>query len=253
MACLEKREMLPHPVSRTAWLAALLLSLCCSAHAAPRELVMLAPLNHTMPWAQFSGDQLDGGILKDLGDALGAKLGRSARFIGVPSRRVGLMLSRGDADGVCLVQRHWIDGDFHWSAKIIPIGGAVLARSDAPRIARLEDLRGKKVGTVVGYRYRHIEPLLGQDFLRDDAPSTKHNLRKLLAGRTPYALMEISTAAYQVRQDATRSLRLDITYENEMARCAFSKQSSISYADIKRAIDSLVAERGIEKIMARYR
>jgi polar amino acid transport system substrate-binding protein len=229
------------------------MSLCCSAHAAPRELVMLAPLNHTMPIAQFSGNQLTGGILKDLGEALAAKLGRTARFVGVPSRRVGMLLLRGEADGVCLVQPHWIDGDFHWSAEIIPTGGVVLARADAPPIRRLEDLRGKKVGTVGGYRYRYLEPLLGKDFLRDDAPSTEHNLRKLLAGRTQYVLMELSTAAYQVKQNASGSLRLDITYENDLARCAFSQQSSIPYAQIKRATDSLVAERGIEKIMARYR
>lgn len=245
--------MLHRPVTRLRWLAAVLLPLCGAAHAAPRELVMLAPLNHTMPLAQFSGNQLTGGILKDLGDALAARMGRTARFIGVPSRRVGMMLSHGEADGVCLVQPHWIDGDFHWSAAIIPTGGVVLARSDAPPIRRLEDLRGKKVGTVGGYRYRYIEPLLGKDFLRDDAPSTEHNLRKLLAGRTQYVLMELSTAAYQVKQDARGSLRLDITYENDMARCAFSQQSAIAYADIKRATDSLVAERGIEKIMARYR
>jgi polar amino acid transport system substrate-binding protein len=221
--------------------------------AAPRELVMLAPLNHTMPIAQFNGNELTGGILKDLGDLLAAKMGRTARYVAVPSRRVGMMLAHGEADGLCLVQPHWIDGDFHWSPELIPTGGVVLARADAPLISRLDDLRGKKVGTVSGYRYRRIEPLLGKDFLRDDAPSSQHNLRKLLAGRTQYMLMELTSAAYQVRNDASHSLRLDLTYENDMARCAFSMQSTIPYADIKRATDSLMSERGVEKIMARYR
>jgi polar amino acid transport system substrate-binding protein len=239
---------------RISWPGACLLTLCCAgAHAAPRELVMLAPQNHTMPVAQFAGDQLTGGILKDLGDALAARLGRSARFIAVPSRRVGMMLASGQADGVCLVQPAWIDGDFHWSAALIPTGGAVLARADAPPVGRLDDLRGKKVGTVAGYRYRYMESVLGKDFLRDDAPSSEHSLRKLLAGRTQYALMELSIAAWQVRNDRHHALRLDITYENGMARCAFSQQSSIPYADIKRATDSLAAEHGVEKIMARYR
>jgi ABC-type amino acid transport substrate-binding protein len=228
--------------------------LCCAAAtAAPRELVMLAPLNHTMPIARFTGTELTGGILKDLGDLMAAKLGRTARYVAVPSRRVALMLARGEADGVCLVQPHWIDGDFRWSAPLIPTGGVVLARADAPVIARLEDLRGKKVGTVAGYRYQYIGPLLGRDFLRDDAPSAEHNLRKLLAGRTQYALMELTSAAYQVRNDATRSLRLDITYESDMARCAFSPKSAIPYAEIKQATDSIAAERGVDKIMARYR
>ena len=238
---------------RPSRLAALLLLCCAAAQGAPRELVMLAPLNHAMPLARFSDGQLTEGILKDMGELLAAKLGRTARFIGVPSRRVGLMLARGEADGVCLVQPNWIDGEFHWSAPLIPTGGVVIARSGAPVIARLEDLRGKKVGTVAGYRYRYIEPLLGKDFLRDDAPSAQHNLSKLLAGRTEYALMELSTAFYQVKSDPTRRLRLDITYENDMARCAFSQKSAIPYAEIKRATDSIIAEHGIDRIMARYR
>jgi hypothetical protein len=206
-----------------------------------------------MPIADFTENQLTGGILKDLGELIATKLHRRARFIGVPSRRVGLMLARGDADGVCLVQPHWIDGDYHWSPPLIPTGGVVLARADAPHIARLEDLRGKKVGTVAGYRYLVIEPLLGKDFLRDDAPSTSHNLRKLRAGRTQYTLTEISTAAWHVRKDPTHSLRLDITYENNMARCAFSQNSKVPYAEIRKAIDAIIAEHGVDAIMARYR
>jgi polar amino acid transport system substrate-binding protein len=227
---------------------------CAAATAAPpRELVMLAPLNHTMPIAEFNGDVLTGGIIKDLGELIAAKLQRTARFISVPSRRVPLMLVRGQADGVCLVQPHWIDGEFHWSPPLIPTGGVVLARADAPHITRLEDLRGKKIGTVAGYRYHAIEPLLGKDFLRDDAPSAMHNLRKLRAGRTQYTLTELSTAAWQVRKDPTGSLRLDITYENNMARCAFSQNSRVPYAEIKLAIDSIIAEHGVDAIMARYR
>jgi polar amino acid transport system substrate-binding protein len=238
---------------RTSWLAPALVALCCAgAHAAPRELVMLAPLNHSMPVARFAGAELTGGILKDIGELLAARLGRSARFVGVPSRRVGLMLAGGEADGVCLVQKNWIDGDFDWSPELIPSGGAVLARADAPPVRRLDDLRGKKLGTVAGYRYGYLDPL-GQDFLRDDAPSSEHSLRKLLAGRTQYALMELSMGLWHVRNDASHSLRLDLVYERTMARCAFSRKSAVAYADIERAIDGIIADHAVERIMARYR
>jgi polar amino acid transport system substrate-binding protein len=78
-------------------------------------------------------------------------------------------------------------------------------------------------------------------------------VRKLLAGRTQYALMELTSAAYQVKNDASGGLRLDIVYESGMARCAFSQKSAIPYVDIKQAIDSIIDERGVDKIMARYR
>jgi polar amino acid transport system substrate-binding protein len=239
--------------NRTSWLAATVLSLCCAAgHAAPRELVMLAPLNHSMPVARFDGTELTGGILKDIGELFAAKLGRKARFVGVPSRRVAMMLAGGEADGVCLVQPNWIDGDFHWSPEMIPSGGAVLARTDAPPVRSLNDLRGKKVGTVAGYRYSYLD-VLGKDFLRDDAPSSDHSLRKLLAGRTQYALMEVSIGLWHVKNDPAHSLRLDLSYERTMARCAFSRKSAVPYADIERATASIIAEHGIDRIMARYR
>ncbi|UUZ52425.1 transporter substrate-binding domain-containing protein [Massilia sp. H-1] len=193
---------------------ALLLPFAPACAAAP-ELVMLAPANHAMPVAQFQGGVLTGGILWDMGTLIAARLGRSVRFVTVPSRRVGLALTHGDADGVCLVQPSWIDGSFQWTADIIPTGGVVLARRCSRAIARLTDLRGKKVGTVIGYRYRYLEPVLGKDFVRDDAPSVEHALRKLMAGRTQYTLMELSTAAWHVKNDA--ALRLDITYENSRA------------------------------------
>ncbi len=129
----------------------------------------------------------------------------------------------------------------------------MLSRSDAPVIGRVAELRGKRVGTVAGYRYRTMDLILGKEFVRDDAPSGEHNLRKLLAGRTEYALMELSSAGYQVRKDKSRKLRMDITYETDMARCAFSQASSVPFAQVKHAIDSMIAERTMHKIMAQYR
>ncbi len=237
--------------------SASLLMLCCSADAAGvaarAELVLVAPSNHPMPMAEFAGGQLRAGILKDVGDLLAARLGRNVRFVVVPGRRVSLTLAQGKADGVCMVKPGWIEGDFHWSRAFIPTGGTVLARTDAPFVSRLTDLRGKPVGTVAGYRYTMMEAALGRDFVRDDAPSSEHNLLKLLAGRTQYAVMELSSAAYQVKHDATRTLRQDLTYEHGLAHCAFSKASSIPFADIRQAIDTMIAGRSVDRIMDRYR
>ncbi len=203
--------------------------------------------------AEFAGGQLRAGILKDLGELLAARLGRSVRFVVVPGRRVSLTLAQGKADGVCMVKPGWIEGDLHWTRAFIPTGGTVLARADAPFIKRLTDLRGKPVGTVAGYRYTMLEAALGADFLRDDAPSSEHNLLKLLAGRTRYAVMELSSAACLVKRDAARTLRQDLTYEHGMAHCAFSKASKVPLAEITQAIDTMIAGRSVDRIMANYR
>lgn len=230
-----------------------LLWTCLRPAAAQAALVLLAPANLPMPMADVADGSLRGGIIKEVGDLLAAKLGRKVEYLVVPGRRVPLMLAQGKADGVCMVKPGWIDGSFNWTAELIPTGGVVLARADAPPISRLSELRGVKVGTVAGYRYRTIETLLGADFQRDDGPSGEHNLRKLLAGRTQYALMELSSAAYQLRQDKGHSLRMDIRYETDMARCAFSQASAIPFSEVSRAIDEMAAERVVQKMLAHYR
>jgi polar amino acid transport system substrate-binding protein len=226
---------------------------CLQSAVAQGELVLLAPANLPMPMADVVDGTLRGGVIKDMGEMLAAKLGRKAVFVVVPGKRVPLMLAQGKADGVCMVKQGWIDGQYNWTAELIPTGGVLLARADAPAISRLSELRGVKVGTVAGYRYRTIQTILGADFLRDDAPSGEHNLRKLLAGRTQYALMELTSAAWQIRNDKTHSLRMDIRYETDMARCAFAPASSIPFAEVKKAVDEMAAERSVQKMLSAYR
>lgn len=226
---------------------------CAFSHAGPDELVLLAPNNHAMPIAEFSNGMLSGGIMKDIGEAIGARLGLRVQFVTVPSRRVALVLAQGEADGVCYVQPYWIDGNYNWSAPMIPNGAVVLARADAPVIASAADLRGKKVGTVAGYRYPFFDEALGVDFVRDDAPSMQHNIRKLLVGRTRYALIEQASAIYEIRNAPSQKLRADLVYETFKARCAFSPQSKVPFAQLNRAIEALIADGSVDRIMARYR
>jgi polar amino acid transport system substrate-binding protein len=206
-----------------------------------------------MPIADFVGGKLTGGIMKDVGEAIAARIGRRVRFITVPSRRVALVLSQGEADGVCYVQPYWIDGHYQWSVPLIPNGAVVLARADAPAIASAADLRAKKIGTVAGYRYPYFEDALGKDFVRDDAPSMQHNLRKLEAGRTRYALIEQATAAWEQRVAPQQKLRIDLVYETFKARCAFALHSRVPMDQLNAAIEQLLADGTVERIMARYR
>jgi ABC-type amino acid transport substrate-binding protein len=236
------------------FLFALALACACTApHAAPGELVLLAPANHAMPIAAFADGVLVGGILKEIDEAIGARIGRTVRHITVPSRRVSLVLAQGEADGVCYVQPNWIDGSFEWSAPMIPNGGVVLAHAEAPVIREVAQLRSQRVGTVAGYRYARFDQELGAGFVRDDAPSTQHNLLKLAAGRTRYALVDQATALYLRRHGKLAGMRIDLSYDSFRARCAFSQQSKVPLAQLNQAVDSLIADGSVERIMARYR
>ncbi|HYD79425.1 MAG TPA: transporter substrate-binding domain-containing protein [Paucimonas sp.] len=229
------------------------LSLPCAARAASPEIVFLAPTNHTMPLSQFQGGQLSGGLIKDLGEAIAERAGRKARFLSVPGKRVAYMLTAGQADGVCYVLNYWIDGDFHWTRPFIPNGAIVAARAEAPVIRALGELADEPVGTVLGYRYPRAEEALGNRFLRNDAPDMAHNLRKLAVGRVRYAITEELSLAWHLRNDKVAKLRNDLVFERFDAQCAFSRKSRVPAAEIDRAIDALIKDGSVTRILARYR
>lgn len=135
----------------------------------------------------------------------------------------------------------------------MPNAAVIVALPDAPPIRSLKDLAGKKVGTVIGYRYPELDVLLGKDFLRDDAPSSEHGFNKLAAGRTRYAIVGQSMLAYRQRTDKHFRIRVDHVFAPITAQCALAAGSDIMPAQFDKAIDTLVETGAIVKILSNYR
>jgi hypothetical protein len=170
-----------------------------AVQAAPGELVMLAPLDQTMPVVRFQNGVLAGGIVKDLGDALAQRLGRRAVYLSVDVYGVTPALTSGKADAMCYVSPSWIDGEYDWSVPMLPDAEMVVAQADAPHLNSLKDLRDKPTGTVAGYRYPRVEQVLGRRFARVDAPNMQANLHNMLAAKTPYTMASENILNYMQR------------------------------------------------------
>jgi ABC-type amino acid transport substrate-binding protein len=235
-----------------ALLTALLLPLT-AVHAAPAELTMLAPLESTMPLARYEHGQLAGGIIKDIGDALAQRLGRRAGYISVFVGGVQPALSSGRADLMCHVLPAWIDGNYLWTEPVFQDAEIIAGYGAAPHLHSLKDLRGKRVGTVAGYRYPRIEQVLGQRFNRVDAPSMEHNLQSAMRGAVPYAIISEVTLAYLKRSDASLALRPELVFAAFKTQCAVSRSGRVSLADVAQALDAMSRDGSIDQILARYR
>lgn len=232
---------------------ALLLALSPAAFAGPGELVFIAATNHTMPLSRFENGEMVDGLLKDLGDAIALRMGLRPRYVSTPAKRVAEFLASGRADGVCYVLPRWLPGTFNWSQPLIPDAGVLLARLDAPPVRSLSDLANRPVGTVLGYTYSMIESELGHTFVREDAPTEELNLAKIRHGRTRYAIMGRMNAEYLMRAEPQVKLRVDFEFDPFKAQCAFSQKSAIPFANIQRAIDGLLSDGSIERMLLRYR
>jgi polar amino acid transport system substrate-binding protein len=225
----------------------------CAAQAGNDTLRMVAPLNQAMPLASFDGDKLNGGILKDLGDAIAQRLGRHAVYISVAGDQVGAALSKGKADGICYVRPFWIDGAFDWSRPLIPDSELVASHPDEPVVRSLLDLRDRPVGTVKGYRYPRVEQVLGLRFRRLDSPTMEENLRNVMLGNARHTVLARSTLAYQLKVNKSLKLRPDLTFASFTAQCAFSRRGEVPFSEVERAINGLIDDGSVRRILARYR
>lgn len=223
------------------------------AHAGPDELVMAIPLDQVMPLAEFKGKQVTGGIMKDISEALVARLGRKARLLTMPGDKVGQALQRGEADGTCRVLPTWIDGDFHWTAGFIPDGEMVAARIDAPPITSINSLRDVPVGTVATFRYPRIAQVLGSHFRREEAPSLELNIQKLAAGKLQYVLVGQYELLYHQHTNREPKLRSDLKFAAYNTHCAFARSAPVTPVDIDSAVNAMISDGTVEKILARYR
>ena len=236
---------------RSACLAALIVPL--AGGAAPADLVMIAPLNQTMPLAQFRNDKLSGGILKDLDEAIAQRLGRGVVHVSVAGEQVSEVLAAGKADGICYVRPFWIDGQYDWSRPLIPDAELVASVVGAAPVRSLVDLRDRPVGTVAGYRYPRVEQVLGLRFHRSESLTMEENLRKLMAGAVRHTVIAQSTLAYQMRINKALRLRRDLVFASFTAQCAFSKTAGVPFEEINQAINGLVDDGSVNQILARYR
>jgi len=234
--------------------AALALASAAAAQAADAALVFIAPANHTLPFVDVRQGVLQGGILKDLGEALAARVGMKATFVVVPARRVSAALDQGDADALCYTSGRWIDArQVHWSRPMFDYTGVVARRADAPKVDQLSQLAGVTLGTVAGYRYPEVEQALADRFQRDDAPDMSRNLAKLSAGRVRYAMTEKLTLAYAMRDASGQGLVQAFSTVSYPTHCAFSTRRGLPLARLDQAVDALLADGSIERILARYR
>lgn len=174
-----------------------------------------------------------------LGAALARSMGRKVRYIGLPRKRMVAALEAGEGDVVCGFTPDWMPGALEWSRPFIPVGDVLLSAANVPAPARLEDLKGKRVGAVQGFHYPDVEKRLGADFLRDDAPSSPLSLRKWLLGRSDYVIAPRSTVDKLIAAGEMPAGYHLLPINETKTACAVAPHGNLHLHELNNAIDSL--------------
>jgi polar amino acid transport system substrate-binding protein len=221
------------------------------AGASAQDLRIAVDASTEMPWSEVTEGVLTGGLHRDFGMALARQLARQPRFLLLPRKRLTEALARGDADLTCGLMPAWLPGPFDWTAGFFEENDVMLTLRDAPRPARLADLAGQPVGTINGFSYPELQRLLGQGFVRDDAPTATANLAKLAAGRVRHAVVNQRFLEYQLRY---RGLKLALypplqVNRNELA-CAVSRRGTTTALQIEQAVHRLKAGGSLPQLLS---
>jgi len=180
-----------------------------------------------------------GGFQEALGNALGKKLGMKVQFLGLPRKRMTSALESGDGDIVCGYLPAWFKGDFNWSRTFIPTSEVLIASKRVPAPASIEAVRGKIVGTVLGFQYPDIEKKLGADFVRDDAPSLNLTVRKWQAGRFDYFLTTGQSIEKQFPNGELAAGYNLLVVSEVKSGCAVSRKGRVTVEQVSAALDAL--------------
>ncbi|WP_374404236.1 substrate-binding periplasmic protein [Niveibacterium sp.] len=238
------------------WPLAALLS-CCALAApacATEPIVFAVTAENHLPIAEIHGETLRSGLLKDIGDALAARLGRRPEYRVLPSKRLDAALTAGEVDVACNQTPEWRSAALIWTVPLFQDRGWLVVRSNQPPVRRMEELAGKRVGMVQGYVYVDPSPEVQARLERDDAPSMRANIEKFLRGYNDYALVNELSFRYFLKQSgSTVAIHPPLMQPVFEPACGISPRSRISAAKIQRAAADLVAEQAMSRLLERYR
>jgi ABC-type amino acid transport substrate-binding protein len=184
-----------------------------------------------------------------LGTALARRMGRPIRFLSLPRKRMVGALESGDADILCAYVPAWMQGDVYWSRPFIPTSEVLVSSSRVPAPRTLEELKGKRIGTVLGFRYPEVEQRLGADFVRDDAPSADLALLKWQTGRYDYFLAARTMIDKQAQKGALPAGYHLLVVNEYQSMCAVARHGNVSLDEVNAAINAIEKSGELARIM----
>ncbi|MES2102966.1 MAG: transporter substrate-binding domain-containing protein [Pseudomonadota bacterium] len=247
--------------SRTALLSLMLIASAICPIVCHAEGVLRFGINEANPEPYIFRDpagKIVAGIGIELPNLIASQSGLKPVRLPISRNRIESALRDGTVDVICLVNKKWVNDvkDFHWSGAMFSTAELLVRRHDAGEVKNLQELKGQIVGTVIGYSYPPLDEALRSGVVkREDAPTELNMLKKMLAGRSRYGLIDSINYDYFLRDPANKSMfasRPLILGSNDV-ECGVSKKSRVPYAQLAAAFQTIARKKLAEEIVAKYR
>jgi len=239
------------------------LFLCLYVSAQENSLRFLASDVATMPEGRIAkttnNKVYSEGYVPDFENALATELGLKAVHVMLSRKRMELPDIQSSIDVTCFVSPSWIgaSADFYdWGkSPLMSIDYVLVGDKTMPLITTQQELVGKHIGTLFGYRYPEIEHLFEKKLAyREDAPSRYSALLKQKLKRTDYTIVRQTQFRYLQKTDANfASLKESpLIISSTPVYCARIKASQLSQEKFEAALQKLAKEKTLEKLLVKY-
>lgn len=211
-----------------------------------------------MPYGQIQENQLRGGILFDLAQALSQQLHMTTTFVVLPRKRIDGAALAGDIDVRCYVNPTWtsIPAHFTWSGSLFPISEILFGNTTVAPPHTLSDIpNGSSINTVLGFVYPALCPYFASGaFLRDDANDQEKVLRKTTAQHTNYGVSDVLALQWYLRTTPNHGIApWKITVSKNDFQCAIPKNGKVPAEKVVDALRFLQKNGRLDAILRNYR
>jgi len=157
-----------------------------------------------MPFVKFQGDQVIGGLVPDIAQALAAALKKSLQFVVLPGKRFEAASVDGQFDLRCYLEPTWVKTPeaYEWSGTLFSFDDVIIGQRNAVAPHTLQNLQlGARVSVVDGYFYPGVDPKFKSNALtRDVSPDQIKVLAKVARGHTPYGISNVLALNWFLKQ-----------------------------------------------------
>ncbi|WP_028535083.1 substrate-binding periplasmic protein [Paludibacterium yongneupense] len=207
--------------------------------------------------AENSG-QLVGGLSFDLGTLLAHELGARPQFVVLSRKRVEPWIESGRVDIICNANPAWFGNAEHlgWSREVYPLVERLVSLRRLPDIHQLDDIVGRRIGTIHGYNYPLFDALWEQGrATRIEEPYIDLMMKALGKGLSDVvAIPELSYAAW-LRNNAKIAQTFKVhpmIVSSLPTACAVAPHSTFTLGQVNQAIDRLTRNGQLKTLLKSY-
>lgn len=233
--------------------AGILVLFALSANAAKGPVHAAVPAGLPPPLL-FEHEQELTGIVPEYTRAIVDALGRKGTLSLLPRNRLTMYMEKGSVDFLCYTSFDWADDkdSFLWADNLFYKKEVILGPAPMPKL--LKDLKGKTLGTMLGYSYPKLNDYFkDKTIIREDGPTEEANLNKLRNDHIEYLIIdELFLDYYKKNNPDIDKGRERLVLQQYPVSCSLSKKGRVTVKELNKAIAKVKSSGKLREIFKKY-